>query len=287
MRVLLCTLSASVCAAQSTFPAYTSAAPPPPPAGIGFNVSFGDDMVLQQGPAKACLTGTIGAGGTGASIKVESSDGGSIASYVVTATVKDAITPGFMLWKACLEPHAAGGEVKLIATCTGCYNTTAATISQVTFGDVWYCGGQSNMALPLVHSYTRNASRDDILAGSYANMRIHGMESNMNPFQPWQTLKQALASDQGGDSDSSSLMKFSATCFYFGKSLTDEFIGAGTPAPPIGLVHTAWGGSTIEQWLTNETIATCSGAPISGANQEWHDTRVLPYTDMSIKGWTW
>ena len=140
------------------------------------------------------------------------------------------------------------------------------------------------MALPLVHSYTRNASRDAILAGKYDNIRIHGIEGNMNPFQPWATLKQALAAQSGGDSDSSDLMKFSATCYYFGQSLSDALGNTG-PAPPIGLVHTAWGGSTIEQWLSNDTIATCAEASVSKANQEWHDTRVLPYVDMSIKGW--
>ena len=52
-------------------------------------------------------------------------------------------------------------------------------------------------------------------------------------------------------------------------------------------MHTSFGGSTIEQWLTNETIATCSGVKPNAANQEWHDARVLPYIDMTIKGWTW
>jgi hypothetical protein len=46
------------------------------------------------------------------------------------------------------------------------------------------CTGQSNKTLPLVHSYTRNITRDAILAGKYANIRIHGMKGNMNPFQP-------------------------------------------------------------------------------------------------------
>ena len=56
---------------------------------------------------------------------------------------------------------------------------------------------------------------------------------------------------------------------------------------PIGLVHTAWGGSTIEQWLTNETIAKCQYASPSASNQEFHDTRVVPYLGMSLKGFLW
>ena len=126
---------------------------------------------------------------------------------------------------------------------------------------------------------------------------------NMNSDQPWATLKQALTARSckdssakscktGTDSDSSSLMSFSATCFYFGQELTDTITAAATDttaavAPPIGLVHTAWGGSTIEQWLTNETIATCKFAKPTASGQEFHDTRVMPYVDMSLKGFVW
>ena len=149
------------------------------------------------------------------------------------------------------------------------------------------------MALPLVHTYSRNQTRDAVLAGKYSNIRIQAPAGgNMNPEQPWATLKQALVArscrgtscKKGNDSDSSSLMGFSATCFYFGQELSDT-IGAG--APPIGLVHTAWGGSTIEQWLTNATIDTCQFARKSSSSQEFHDTRVVPYLDMTLKGFLW
>lgn len=43
----------------------------------------------------------------------------------------------------------------------------------------------------------------------------------------------------------------------------------------------------IEQWLDNETIATCHNASLGADNQKWHDERVLPYVDMTIKGWIW
>jgi hypothetical protein len=164
------------------------------------------------------------------------------------------------------------------------------------------------MALPLLHSFTRNATVDAIRAGKYSNIRIHGMEGNMNPFQPWVTLKQALATspaprsgttddkftallggappcDPAADSDCSALMGFSAACYYFGESLSDSLANSSAgPAPPIGLINTAWGGSSIEQWLSNDTLATCEFAGESSSDQEWHDTRVLPYIDMTLKG---
>ena len=259
-------------------------------------------MVLQQQPAKACVYGTID--GSAATVKISSAGGdAAFEAYEVAAEIT-AGSGAFKLFKGCLAPHPAGGDFTVTATCTGCTNTTTATLEHVTFGDVWYCGGQSNMALPLSHTLSRNISRDAIAGGKYGNLRIHGMAGNMNPFQPWATLKAALAdrpasaaeAEAAGkpgcapgtcDSDTSKLMGFSSTCYYFGESLSDELAKGGAPPPPIGLVHTAWGGSTIEQWLTNETIASCKNASISGSNQEWHDQRVMPYIGMTVKGWVW
>ena len=83
-------------------------------------------------------------------------------------------------------------------------------------------------------------------------------------------------------------MGFPATCYYFGESLSDAIANAsGGSAHPIGLVNTAWGGSSIEEWLSNDTIASCEFSPRSSLNQEFHDQRVLPYTGMTVKGWTW
>ena len=252
-------------------------------------------MVLQQAPAKACVFGMLGAGGTAATVSISSSSEFAAAADEQVAAEVD-VSSG--QWKACLAPQKVGGDYTITATCTGCASAkAAASIEHVTFGDVWYCSGQSNMALPLLHSYSRNETRDAVLAGKYANIRIQGLAGNMNSDQPWATLKQALAQRScgghggcktGTDSDSSSLMMFSASCFYFGQELSDT-IGAanGDKAPPIGLVHTAWGGSTIEQWLTNKTIATCEYASPSPSNQEYHDTRVVPYLGMTLKGFVW
>jgi hypothetical protein len=43
----------------------------------------------------------------------------------------------------------------------------------------------------------------------------------------------------------------------------------------------------IEQWLSNETLKSCKNASIGPSNAEWHATRVLPYVNMSIKGFVW
>ena len=254
----------------------------PSTAPISFNASFGSSMVLQRAPSAACVYGILGEGGSAASIKISSSDS-SFVSYTV-----DAAIDGDGGWKACLKPHTTGGNFTLTATCTGCTNSTPATLRDVTFGDVWFCGGQSNMALPLVHTLTRNTSRDAILAGKYGNLRIHGISGNMNPTQPWTTLRDALATD-AADPDNSMMMQFSSTCYYFGESLSDELAksSADGAAPPIGLINTAFGGSTIEQWLDASTMATCANASADPSDGEWHVQRVLPYVHTTLKGWVW
>jgi hypothetical protein len=128
--------------AADPFPAlFPYEAPPPPPPGVSFNASFGNDMVLQQAPAKACVNGMMGAGGTGVTLTVATASG---ASYTVEAALRDSIG-AFTPWKACLAPQSAGGgdEFTLTATCHGCTEGNAtATLSRVLFGEVWYCGGQ-------------------------------------------------------------------------------------------------------------------------------------------------
>ena len=65
---------------------------------------------------------------------------------------------------------------------------------------------------------------------------------------------------------------------------------SGTVSPvavPIGLIHTAWGGSMIEEWLTAEEINKCKGADIADHNSLLYTTNVMPYLDMSVKGWVW
>ena len=52
----------------------------------------------------------------------------------------------------------------------------------------------------------------------------------------------------------------------------------------MGLIHVAWGGSTIENWLTDDTIAECKGAGVNKDNEKLYDSNVKPYLDMSVKG---
>lgn len=140
---------------------------------------FGDHAALQVAPAKTSVYGYIGTNATAdttAAVTIASTAGAEAVSYTVNALINAADGT----WKAYLKPGAAGGVYTITAGCThGCTGT--ASIADVTFGDVWYCAGQSNMALPVQYTYARNASIANIKRGGVlSKIRLTGLKGNMN-----------------------------------------------------------------------------------------------------------
>jgi hypothetical protein len=245
---------------------------PLPPYGdsMSFLATLGDNMVLQRAPAKAAVYGIYGPEGAPKDAKITVTvvpkDGG--ASYTVDAEVNTVHTaasdpnyvgctdcpPPYATWKAFLRPTAAGGDYTINANCTGCGGDPkfwSASITNVTFGDVWHCSGQSNMWLPLGNSFSRNKTLDAILTGGkYHNMRgMMGNSGNGNSIvsNPWMTAMAAASAKLSPDHQTGGLMDFGAACWYFGQKITDLGIEAGDltttgEAVPIGLVNTAIGG---------------------------------------------
>jgi hypothetical protein len=126
---------------------------------------FDNNMVLQRAPAAAAVYGIVPSTATAVSVTITES--GSATSYTVQAKVGvDAVHqpegPGFegvgsgvpigspyVAWKALLKPTVAGGNYTLFAECTGCAVSgeySNATITNVTFGDVWHCSGTTILA---------------------------------------------------------------------------------------------------------------------------------------------
>ena len=96
-------------------------------------------------------------------------------------------------WKAFLRPTQAGGDYTITARCNGCTNVTVVTLTHVTFGDMWYCSGQSNMWLPVFYTFSRNQTVADIAAGKYSNIRgIFSPSATTPTAGQWKTAQQAI-----------------------------------------------------------------------------------------------
>lgn len=298
--------------------------PAPGPANLTFalDAGFGDNMVLQQAPAQAAVYGFLDATGRAVNVTLLDSNGNilAVAAAAINSThqafgpdwgvrpcPKDACPPYDMesfnpfgvpipTWKALLPPMPAGGDYTVVVTCAGC-EAPSLTISNVTFGAVWYCSGQSNMWLPVLHTFSRNDTARNISAGHYTNIRLAAGNSGSVPYakwppsyagaggsNPWMTAAQA-APEGCVDDQSCPFFLIGGTCWYFAQGLAE-----GGVTVPIGIIDTAIGGQRIEEFMNNHTIGVCSER--EGENIPWWDAelfgqQVLPFVDMTLEGWVW
>ena len=298
---------------------------PTPPYGLtlSFLQTLGDNMVLQRAPAKAAVYGLYGPASApkDAKVFVTVTNKASGSSYKVDAeinTVHQASDktgypgctecPGpYSTWKALLQPTASGGDYTITVNCSsGCGGDPkywGASITNVTFGDVWHCSGQSNMWLPLGNSFHRNDTLDSILSkGNYHNMRgMIGNSGNGNSVvsNPWMTAVAAASSPKiSADRQTGGLMDFGAACWYFGQRITDLGVAAGDltasgEAIPLGLINTAIGGQRIEEYQVNDTTSgptTCAASAGAGS-PEWNGRlfarMIVPFVDMTTFGFLW
>ena len=77
--------------------------------------------------------------------------------------------------------------------------------------------------------------------------------------------------------NSSTVREFSAACWYFAQELSDIAAARGEATPIIGLVQSAWGGSEIDDWLKNDTIAACKNTSGFPEKHHTHGTKPEQY----------
>ena len=123
--------------ALSLGPALALAVPDPqdPPFDLSrvlYSGSFSDHGVLQRAPKVSSVFGTASVGAT---VVVRLTGPGGYSHASAPAAVASSADPALHgTWKVLLPPRPAGFGYSLVATCTGCQNTTAATLTDVGFG---------------------------------------------------------------------------------------------------------------------------------------------------------
>lgn len=78
-----------------------------------------------------------------------------------------------------------------------------------------------------------------------------------------------------------------STCFYAAEELSYMRRDAGLPQVPLGLITTAIGGTTIEQWSTNATLDQCKNLTRNSDNEQLYDQYILPYENMTVGAFLW
>ena len=138
---------------------------PIPNSGVAFSGVFSSQMVLQRAPAQASVYGWCGDVGRGAQLfsrcnftsgaTVEITMKAAVGSTSVVAFTTQTPIASDGTWKALLPATAAGGTWTILAACSGCGNTSASVLADVTFGDVYFCSGQVSSRFMHINRYGR------------------------------------------------------------------------------------------------------------------------------------
>lgn len=189
---------------------------------------FADNMVLQQQTkAQVWGTGTVGA------IVTITPSWGKKAIATVSPHGK---------WSVKIQTPKAGGPYEIRIQ----HNDSILVLKNILIGEVWLASGQSNMEMPLQGWPPRDTiinSTHEIANAHFPSIRMFTVQRNFST-SPLHTLKGAWEVCLPA-----SAPRFSATAFFFAKKLHKEL------QVPIGIIHSSWGGTPIEAWMSSETLS--------------------------------
>jgi sialate O-acetylesterase len=191
------------------------------PADVRLPSVIGDNMVLQQGVqvpiwgwADPCEQVSVG-------------NNWGNACYGTRADVNG-------LWQVNMHTPTAGGPYELRIM-----GENTITLKNILVGEVWVCSGQSNMEWPL--SQATNGKQETNEA-NYPQIRLFTVGRKVS-YTPMANCK-----GQWRVCDSRTAGSFSAVGYFFGRELYKQL------NVPIGLIHTSWGGTPAESWMSKEYL---------------------------------
>ena len=190
---------------------------------------FSDNMVFQQ----SCKAPVWGKAAPGAVVTVTPSWNGK--SYRVTAGSDGR-------WSVKIDTPKGGFKKYSVTISDG----DPLVLQNVLVGEVWLASGQSNMQMPVESWRAVRTNQEDIAgAARYADVRLlqvsraTGMREHdyfSADFDKWK------------ESSPETVRNFSAAAWYFGRKLMEEL------QVPVGIIHSSWGGTIIEAWMSEGAL---------------------------------
>jgi len=180
---------------------------------------FGDNMVLQRGKANTVWGW---------------SEPGDKVTVEIGSTAATAVAGPDRRWQVKIQPPAVGGPYTVKIS-----GHESVELHNVMVGDVWLCGGQSNMGLPL--RMTANGV-EEAKAANYPNIRFFTVGGH-SAYHHTDVVggKWSEVTPQTAD-------WVSAVAYYFARRVQQDV------HVPIGLLLDNVGGTPAESWASAEAL---------------------------------
>ena len=154
------------------------------------------------------------------------------------------------MWLLPVQTLPAGYEAYTITIQAG---KEVKELTNIVFGEVWLCSGQSNMEWPVRKTPDMKA---ELKNEANPNIRLYCTGRTFADTPKTEVPVQKKHKTQWAICNSKSLAHFSAVGYGFGKELQENL------NVPIGLIDASFGGTPIEGWLSTSYLenpaATCS-----------------------------
>ncbi|SDE83948.1 sialate O-acetylesterase [Dyadobacter soli] len=136
-------------------------------------------------------------------------------------------------WELTLPAHAAGTGYEMVLK-----GKNEIRITDVAFGDVWLCSGQSNMVINMERVKERYPA--DIASANYPDIRNFFIPTRTNlggptadfPTGEWKTASPG------------NVLAFGAVAYFFAREIYEKH------KIPIGIINSSVGGTPIEAWIS-------------------------------------
>lgn len=189
--------------------------------------------------------------------------GWATAKEKITVTLagqtQAAITDADGKWTLKFSPLEAGGP--FIMTVSN--KTNSLKINDILIGEVWLCSGQSNMEWSVKQADNFKVEKKN---ANFPQIRHFFVEHEvtMTPEMDLKTGAWKVASEETvGD--------FTAVGFFFAREIYQKL------NIPVGLLHSSWGGSQVEGWISKEGMASNDEFKIYAQNlpNNWTDADAM------------
>ena len=188
-------------------------------------------------------------------------------------------------WMTQVQTLAAGFDPHTITIKSG---KDVKELTNILFGEVWLCAGQSNMEWAVRKTPDM---RGDLKGKMNTNIRLYctgriaaATPQDDVPVQAKHTAHWAVC-------NAKDLASFSAVAYGFGKELQEAL------NVPVGLIDASYGGTPVEGWLGAEYLANnpkVAAIAKKSKNKKWskkishlHNANIYPIRHTTIAGTIW